>query len=226
MPAPLPRRARGRPTGGGNTADQAKELLLDAAERLILIRGYQASTMELIAQEAGYSRALIYRQFPNRQRLLEALVQRVTQRHQKAILERLPPASTLTELFVEALVIVATELIHDPLLKTISQQTDDGTVAHLIAADPQLPVLVETMIEGYGGLVRPGLTPSDVAKFVVSTALSMLLGVIPGTDSPDIARRYLRTFVLPAILVDPPAAEPVFEPSPPPPRRRRVGSAE
>ena len=123
-------------------------------------------------------------------------------------------------------VIVATELIHDPLLKTISQQTDDGTVAHLIAADPQLPVLVETMIEGYGGLVRPGLTSSDVAKFVVSTALSMLLGVIPGTDSPDTARRYLRTFVLPAILVDPPAAEPVFAPSDPPPRRRRVGSAE
>ena len=89
-----------------------------------------------------------------------------------------------------------------------------------------MPVLVETMIEGYGGLVRPGLTPSDVAKFVVSTALSMLLGVIPGTDSPDIARRYLRTFVLPAILVDPPDAEPVFTPSPPPPRRRRVGSAE
>ncbi|MFN8229212.1 MAG: TetR/AcrR family transcriptional regulator [Mycobacterium sp.] len=226
MPSPSPRRARGRPAGGGNTADQAKELLLDAAERLILLRGYQASTMELIAQEAGYSRALIYRQFPNRRRLLEALVQRVTKRHHTAILERLPVDSTLTELFVEALVIVATELIHDPLLKTISEQTDDGTVAHMIAGDPQLPVLVATMIEGYSGLVRPGLAASDVAKFVVSTALSMLLGVIPGIDTPDVARRYLRTFVLPAILIDPPNAELVFTPPDPPVRRRRVGSAE
>ncbi len=44
----------------------------------------------------------------------------------------------------------------------------------------------------------------------MSTALSMLLGVIPGTDTPDTARRYLRAFVLPSILVDPPTPEPVF----------------
>lgn len=211
MSSPLPPRGRGRPAGGGNSADQAKELLLDAAERLILVRGYQASTMELIAKEAGYSRALIYRQFPNRQRMLEALVGRVTQRHRLAILERMPPGAGLAELLVESMVIVATELIHDPLLKTISEQTDDGTVAHLIAADPNLPALIEGMLHGYGGAqIRPGLTATDFGQFLVSTALSMLLGVIPGTDTPDTARRYLRTFVLPSILVDPPAPESVF----------------
>jgi len=211
LSSPLPRRARGRPAGGGNTADQAKELLLDAAERLILERGYQASTMELIAKEAGYSRALIYRQFPNRQRMLEALVNRVTRRHQLAILERMPPGAGLAELLVESMVIVATELVHAPLFKTISEQTEDGTVARLIAADPNLPALIEVMLQGYGdSQIRPGLTATDLGQFLVSTALSMLLGVIPGADDPDIARRYLRTFVLPSILVHPPAAEPVF----------------
>jgi AcrR family transcriptional regulator len=44
---------------GGNTSEQAKQVLLDAAERSMLSRGFQASKMELIAQEAGYSRAAI-----------------------------------------------------------------------------------------------------------------------------------------------------------------------
>ncbi len=55
-------------------------------------RGYQASTMETIAHEAGYSRAAIYRLFPNRRRLLEALVRRTTTRYQARIAARLPAA--------------------------------------------------------------------------------------------------------------------------------------
>jgi AcrR family transcriptional regulator len=209
-------RRRGRPVGGGNTAEQAKAVLMDAAERSILHRGFQASTMEVIAQEAGYSRAAMYRHFPNRRRLLEALVARKTRRHQVDIVARLPENAGLAEILVESLTIVATELIHDPLLQTLSQQTDDGTVAHLVANDPALPELVENLVEAMradGGphQIRPGLRAGDVGQFIITTAISMLLGVIPDTDKPDVARRYVETFVLPAILVHPPRARPVFE---------------
>lgn len=188
---------------------------MDAAERSILQHGFQASTMELIAQEAGYSRAAIYRHFPSRQLLLEALVARKTRKHQTDIVHRLPEHAGLAELLVEGLVIVATELIHDPLLQTLSQQTDEGTVAHLVARAAQLPELVDQLFEAMADgdaepVFRPGLRPGDVGQFLVTTSLSMLLGVIPGLDDPETARRYVQTFVLPAILADPPAPREVF----------------
>ena len=188
---------------------------MDAAERSILSRGFQASTMELIAREAGYSRAAMYRHFPNRHHLLEALVARKTRKHQLEIVDRLPENAGLAELLVEGLVIVATELIHDPLLMTLSEQTDEGTVAHLVANDAQLPALIEQLVGAMkdgdpGQRIRPGLRPGDVGTFIIATALTMLLRVVPEIEDPDTARRYLQTFVLPAILEDPPPPRNVF----------------
>jgi AcrR family transcriptional regulator len=184
---------------------------MDAAERSILSRGFQASTMEVIAREAGYSRTAMYRQFPNRRQLLQAMVQRTTLRYQLSITERLPDGAGLAEILVESMVIVATELIDDPLLKTISEQAEEGFLAHLVASSPDLALLVEAMLAGAAaGEVRPGLQPGDVGQFIISTAVALLLGVIPGTRDPGTARRYLETFVLPAILATPPGPTPVF----------------
>lgn len=214
MSATSPRRTRGRPVGGGKTAEEAKSALMDAAEELILDRGFQASTMESIAKRAGYSRAAIYQHFPNRQRLLEALVRRKTGLHQADILKRLPENANLATLLVESLVIVSTELIHDPLLMTLSEQTEDGTIAHLIANASGLPEqiaqIVAAIAEHAESVFRPGLAPGDIATFLMTTSLTLLLGIVPGSDAPDTARRYLQTFVVPAIFADPPAPGPVF----------------
>lgn len=188
---------------------------MDAAERLILDRGFQASTMELIARFAGYSRAAMYRHFPSRQHLLEALVARKTRTHQVEITARLPENACLADILVESLVIVATELVNDPLLQTLSEQTDDGSVAHLVANAASLPDLVEQLVGEMGAndsgqLLRPGIDARDAAQFIVTTSLTMLLGVIPDIQNPDTARRYIQTFVLPAILADPPAPRKVF----------------
>lgn len=204
-----PRRARGRPVGGGNSSDQARTVLMDAAERSILARGFQASTMELIASEAGYSRAAMYRHFPNRQRLLEELVARKTRGHQDEILARLPEGAGLADLLVESLVIVATELVDDPLLQTLSEHTEDGTIAQLIAHDRSLTELIALLVDAPDGL-REGLQPADLAQFLISTAITLLMGVVPGSADPQTTRRYLRTFVLPALLSDPPEPERVF----------------
>lgn len=184
---------------------------MDAAEQSMLTRGFVASTMDLIAREAGYSRAAMYRYFPNRRSLLEALVQRTTRRHQQTIGERLPAGAGLPEILTEALVIVATELIHDPLLMTISEQAEEGLVGRLVADNPELPSMVEMMLAAAGeGQLRPGLHPGDVGQFIVSTAVALMLGVVPGADRPETARRYVETFVLPAIFADPPEPSAVF----------------
>jgi AcrR family transcriptional regulator len=216
---PLPeapiRRSRGRPAGGGITAEESKEAFLDAAERLFISPGYRASSMELIAKEAGYSRGSIYRQFPTRDSLVEALIQRVTQRHMAGILERLPSDAGALDVLVESTVIVATELVHDPLLKTIGDQSEEGTVGHMLANNAALvqmvePVLEEMLASDGGDQFRRELRPKDLAQFFISTSISMLLGVIPGTDDPETVRRYIDVFVLPALLKHPPRPRAVF----------------
>ena len=69
-------------------AERNAEAILDAAERL-LARGQQTSVSAL-ASEAGLSRPTVYAHFPNRERVLEALVER-TVRQAMAVLEAAEP---------------------------------------------------------------------------------------------------------------------------------------
>ncbi|MEB3022571.1 TetR/AcrR family transcriptional regulator [[Mycobacterium] crassicus] len=207
-------RRRGRPPGGGNPPEHARELLLRAAERSFARRGYRASTMQVIAREAGYTRAVIYRHFATRGELLDALVVRVAGRRMAEIATRLEPPHRPGALVTEALVIVATEVGQDPLLRVISEHTDDGNVAALIARSATLSAVLaghfEIAFQQAGNHLRDGLRPGDAARFVLSTALGLLLGLIPGVHDAEQVRRYVRVFVLPALLADPPPAGPVF----------------
>jgi AcrR family transcriptional regulator len=69
-------------------AERNLEAILDAAERL-LARG-QAASIAAVASEAGLSRPTVYAHFPNRQRVLEALVER-TVCQAMAVLEAAEP---------------------------------------------------------------------------------------------------------------------------------------
>jgi AcrR family transcriptional regulator len=201
--------------GGGISAEESKEAFLDAAERLFVTPGYRAASMEMIAREAGYSRGSIYRHFPTRDSLVEALIQRITQRHMAGILKRLPAGAGPVDILVESTVIVATELVHDPLLKTISDQSEERTVGYMLANNTALVQMVEPLMEEMlasadGDQFRRDLRPKDLAQFFISTSISMLLGVVPGTDDPETVRRYVDVFVLPALLKHPPKPRAVF----------------
>ncbi len=211
---PTSPRRRGRPAGGGNTAEQTREILLDAAERSFRERGHRASTMETIAHDAGYSRAALYRQFPNRESLDAALIQRTTQQHMLRLLERHESAGPV-DMIVDTLVIVATELAQDPLLKTISDAADEGTVAQMLANSSTVTRLAEPQIEAMlrddaGQHFRNGIHPRDLTQFLIGTALSLLLGIIPDSENPDVARHYIEVFILPAIIKNPPRTRAVF----------------
>lgn len=82
-------------------------------------------------------------------------------------------------------------------------------MATLIANAPRPRDLLISLLTGTVGS-RPGLVPSDAARYLLFVALGLLLGLIPGADDPDQVKRYVRTFVLPALLNNPPPAEPDF----------------
>ncbi|MGL5441021.1 MAG: helix-turn-helix domain-containing protein, partial [[Mycobacterium] stephanolepidis] len=158
-------RGRGRPPGGGNTAQQAQAQLLDAAERLFIERGYGASTMEAIAREAGYSRAVVYRHFRNRDDLMDALVVRATMSEITNMIGRLIVLKDLAEIIPESMVIVSVEVGANPLLRVLADRDDRGTVASLIVNAPHLIDLLTSLYAGVFSTrmaeVRQGVRPED-----------------------------------------------------------------
>ena len=52
-----------------------RELLLGAARRVFLTRGYHAATLEHIAEEAGFSKGVVYSQFQSKADLFLALLE-------------------------------------------------------------------------------------------------------------------------------------------------------
>ena len=64
-------------------AERNLEAILDGAERLLA--RHESPTISAVATEAGVSRPTIYAHFPDRQRLLEALVARTVGRVMEAV---------------------------------------------------------------------------------------------------------------------------------------------
>jgi AcrR family transcriptional regulator len=60
-------------------APTVTERLLDAAEKLLAAKGIRATTVLQVAEEAGVSRAWLYRHFPDKQSLLGAAIVRLNE---------------------------------------------------------------------------------------------------------------------------------------------------
>src|SRR6201987_3966226 len=72
--------------------DLKRKQILDAAEKLLLRNGYEATTMAEVARRAGGANNAVYWYFPSKDDLLAA----VLDRRQKRALERVPASDPLT----------------------------------------------------------------------------------------------------------------------------------
>src|SRR3954470_18325646 len=68
-----PARGRGRPRGSAPQGLETRQRLYATAVRLIATRGWQATTLRDVAQEAGVSVGLLYRYFPSKRAVVLAL---------------------------------------------------------------------------------------------------------------------------------------------------------
>lgn len=92
----------------GRPTDPAKDrAILAAAHALLFESGPRAVTMEAVASRAGVSKVTVYRRFPNRQSLLEAVVQQEAVDIHRALLETPQTVADLQDQltrFVESLI--------------------------------------------------------------------------------------------------------------------------
>ena len=117
----------GRPSGRGERRDAARNrrVILDTARMLFGERGVTCVTMEEIARASGVGKGTLYRRFPNKGFLCQALLDEPTRRLQQQTLEVLRESETSAlekiDAFLDALVAFTAENLdllyggHEPL---------------------------------------------------------------------------------------------------------------
>jgi AcrR family transcriptional regulator len=188
----------------------ARERLVDAAERCIDRFGLAKTTLEDVASEASVSRATIYRYFDNRDELmLEVLLRELERSFDRELIEFVGNASTpddLTCAIVEACSYLLTTIRANPKLQYLLHQEGGGVAATIAGASraffvaladdllPHLTALREA------GLLRDDFDLREASEWIVRVMLSLLTVDGPVERTPDDERRFLATFLVPALV--------------------------
>lgn len=187
-------------------ADDGHRRILDAALDAFLDFGIRRASMTEIARRAGLGVATVYRRYPQKDQLVEAVVLRETGRLVAEIDRRIGNVATPQDIAVEGFVAVLAGVRGHPLLR------------RLLVTEPEivLPLLTlrggPVLAIGRGYLaslihrlqargVIPAYDPEPVAELLARIAHSLLLtpeGCIPGQDD-DAIRAFARAHVVPLL---------------------------
>jgi TetR/AcrR family transcriptional regulator len=177
--------------------------ILDAARGVFEQYGARRANVEDVARAAGVSRSTLYRAYPNKQALLEAvLVQEfdVFLTELDRVAADLPPQEAVVECFTRGMALTR----EIPLLARLTQSEPELVTAAGIASHSAMVLLSAARVAGT--LRRAGATMPDeeletVAELMLRVAWTYLLnpeGRLDVTDPArvrDHARRYLAPLV-------------------------------
>ena len=81
---------------------RTRDQLIDSAVKVFAERGYHAASVDEIAEDAGFSKGAVYANFPTKEQLFLAVMDRQQQRQQQAFQAMAdpekPPAEAMAEL--------------------------------------------------------------------------------------------------------------------------------
>ena len=196
-----------------NKRGRATDERIRAAAREVLVARGLDLTIEDVAEAAGISRMTVHRHVGTRQALLMDVIVEATDRFAEHLAAIFDADEPFADRLVEAFVYVV----------TATRSAPDQQAMALAIADPST---------GWGGIDPEGRIMGEVLDFLrprlvlgateapfrcgVDETLAWLLRqaqiylLVPGPLGDDIdgLRREVRSFVLPAVLVDPPRAAP------------------
>ena len=184
--------------------DDMSERILEAASGQAEDFGLRRFTMDDVARRVGVSRVTIYRYFPRKDRLVEAILQRELRRFLANIDKAIEPYDTIEERLVEGFVFTLTFLRKHALLNRLLRTEPELILPHLtVRAGPVLAAGRE-FIAGFARREAEAgrLTLSDediqgvselLARAVLSFVLTpdSVLGLQTQAEIRGFAERYL-----------------------------------
>jgi AcrR family transcriptional regulator len=167
-----------------------KEALLDATATLLVEGGLGEATTQKVGHRAGVAEGTIYRHFPSKEALLEAVFARAWARLNDGILERLPPkeapdrrlraylGATLGTMGAQPVEASLLRLEFAFLVAKAKGHCPVPAGSHRFIADLEAAIrLAQT-----AGTARPTLDPAVTATFIYNGISKTWAGLPPGVD--------------------------------------------
>jgi AcrR family transcriptional regulator len=174
-------------------SERNRALLLSAARRVFLARGYHAATLEQIADDAGFSKGVVYSQFQSKADLFLALLEaRIEERAQEnarlaesmadggglpALIDHLARGDQTTPGWLMLVIEFLVHAARDPELSRRYAAAHDRTVEALTD-------VLTTVVERSGHELA--LAPRPLAKVLlaISTGATLEQAADPSLDGP------------------------------------------
>ena len=169
-----------------------QEQILDAARRLFLTKGYEATTIEDVLTAVGIAKGTLYHHFPGKEAILDAIVLRtvdaIVQRAQAAA-DGPQPATT------RFLAVVGAARAPQEDIELAQQIRATGTLRlHVLAMTETwtrlVPILTRLVEEGAAAGELSTTDPRGSVEVILSAGLTMLDGgLFPSVDDDDTSER-------------------------------------
>lgn len=183
-----------------------KDRLLDATERCLRREGLRRTTVAAVAEEAGVSRAWLYRHFPDKASLLGAALVRLDESFWSEAQNRIHGVSGLSAQVAEA-VVMARQITPPPLLLQLREQEPEAYAAVLGTGVREVVPGLAGFWLGFltaaveSGEVRADLDVPRAAEWVLRLVLSLV--TVPGeavdADDPASVRAFVQEFLVPGL---------------------------
>ena len=178
--------------------------MLDAARQVFEQYGVRRANVEDVARAAGVSRSTLYRAYPNKEMLLEAvLVQQFDDflTELDRVAADLPPREAVVECFTQGMRLTR----EIPLLARLAETEPDLITAASAASQSSLVLGSAERVAGTlrrAGAMMPDQDLLTVAELMLRVAWTFLLnprGVLDVTDE-DAVRAYARRYLAPMVI--------------------------
>jgi AcrR family transcriptional regulator len=201
-------RALGERTAAGAPEDSTTDRVLDAALRQFELFGVARSTVEQITKRSGLARVTLYRRFPGKQHLVEAVVLREVRLFLDRLDERLDqlgtPEEKIAEGFVFTLESIRSHVMLSRLLDSEPESvlryfTTEGGPVVAAARDYLADRVARDFPEG-----RSGADLSVATELVVRLVISFLLTPqsVAELENFDGARAFAGRYLAPLLRGD------------------------
>jgi AcrR family transcriptional regulator len=174
-----------------STADERREDILEAAERVFAARGLHGTPTMEIAKAAGISQAYLFRLFPTKAELFTALVERCNERIERTLVDAAAAARA-----------AGTPIMHAMGRAYIGLRGDRDLLLNQLHAHAACddPAIRDQMRRGFARLVEivereTGAEPQAVRDFF---AHGMLLNVLAAMQAQDVDEHWAKLLLKPA----------------------------